>query len=275
MTDTFDNFIDSLISDDVDQLKAAPTKRENKVTFTCTACNGSGLWNGGRVNRHGNKKCNTCMGSGSLKTDPRKLRQRRLAAAVRKEDQRNAAREQNLGHDGLFSALRDASDWNSFAQSLVQQHEEGKVWTENQVAAARRMVAKIEANRAARVANAPSVDLQPIRDMFEAALANGHKRPTYRAEGLVINRAPDHGRNPGALYVKTEDGDYLGKVLGTSYMGKDDAAEALASIASNPLDAAIRYGRKTGRCACCGRELTNKLSVELGIGPICRDKWGL
>ena len=32
---------------------------------------------------------------------------------------------------------------------------------------------------------------------------------------------------------------------------------------------------KTGNCSCCGRHLENKESVELGIGPICRSKWGL
>lgn len=167
----------------------------------------------------------------------------------------------------------------------------GKPLTPNQIAAAERMLAKCAARaeeRAKAKAAEPkvTVNLQPIRDMFEAALANGHKRPIYRAEGLVINRAPDHGRNPGALYVKNTSDIYGGKVLGTEFTasrgGKasdftehGDAATALALIAENPLEAAVRYGRKTGKCACCGRELTNKLSIELGIGPICREKWGL
>jgi hypothetical protein len=41
------------------------------------------------------------------------------------------------------------------------------------------------------------------------------------------------------------------------------------------MEAAVRYGRQTGRCSCCGRELTNKASIDAGIGPICASKWGL
>lgn len=29
-----------------------------------------------------------------------------------------------------------------------------------------------------------------------------------------------------------------------------------------------------GKCCCCGRALTDPLSIELGIGPICREKGG-
>jgi hypothetical protein len=50
--------------------------------------------------------------------------------------------------------------------------------------------------------------------------------------------------------------------------------QALALIASNPNRAATMHGQRTGRCSCCGRELTNPDSIALGIGPICKDRWG-
>jgi len=34
-------------------------------------------------------------------------------------------------------------------------------------------------------------------------------------------------------------------------------------------EAAIRYGMEIGSCSNCGRRLTNRISRELGIGPIC------
>lgn len=34
-------------------------------------------------------------------------------------------------------------------------------------------------------------------------------------------------------------------------------------------EAAVRYGQKLGRCSTCGRELTKRISRELGIGPVC------
>ena len=33
------------------------------------------------------------------------------------------------------------------------------------------------------------------------------------------------------------------------------------------------YGKATGICCVCGRELTNEESVSLGIGPICRERF--
>lgn len=274
--DSFDDFVDSLIGDEVEGgTKKTGYERER---FTCESCGGTGLWRNGRQNYRGNNKCNACAGRGyfvTSKAERLKARAQRGLAKQRKVADVQRGNIEAAGAD-LFEWLMANQNWNSFAQSLITAHEEARnPWTEKQVAAAMRTMAKTEAARAERDANAPKVDLDPIRAMFDAAYDNGLKRPKYRAEGLVINRAPDHGANPGALYVKTTDGDYLGKVINGVYKGKSEALERLHSIAENPMEAAVRYGRQTGQCACCGRELTNKLSIELGIGPVCREKWGL
>jgi hypothetical protein len=36
----------------------------------------------------------------------------------------------------------------------------------------------------------------------------------------------------------------------------------------------VAYGRATGSCSCCGRELTDPVSIEAGIGPICAGRFG-
>lgn len=123
------------------------------------------------------------------------------------------------------------------------------------------------------------VNLDRIREMFDAALINGHKKPCYRAEGLKISLAPATGRNAGALYVvEIEDDAYQGKIVDTTFSAvreaKADVLSRLQTIAQNPLEAAVRYGRRTGTCSCCGRELTNQVSIDAGIGPICAEKWG-
>jgi len=46
-------------------------------------------------------------------------------------------------------------------------------------------------------------------------------------------------------------------------------------VAADPLAAAIAHGKETGQCSCCGKTLTKQESIDLGIGPICRQKWGL
>lgn len=198
----------------------------------------------------------------------------------------------------LLKKLAAMAGWNDFARSLVDQSNRGRQWSEKQIAAAERMVTKVADKESAKEKSATTVDLSPIQDMFQAAVASGYKKPTYRAHGLVISLASSGSRNAGALYVKSEGGIYGGKVIGTKFHPTRDgsakgfvsidakdmdgsrmtiektAAEALAHISADPLGAAIRYGRETGRCACCGRELTNEISVEMGIGPVCREKWG-
>ncbi len=123
------------------------------------------------------------------------------------------------------------------------------------------------------------VNLDRIREMFDAAQTNGHNKPCYRAEGLKISLAPATGRNAGALYVvNIEDDAYQGKIVDTTFSAvreaKADILSRLQTIAENPLEAAVRYGRRTGTCSCCGRQLTNHASIEAGIGPICAEKWG-
>ena len=184
---------------------------------------------------------------------------------------------------GLYGFLRDAGSWSDFAASLADQIARKGTLSERQMQSARSMQAKMAAREAAKAAApkaAATVNLDPIREMFETAFASGRKRPVYRAEGLAISRAPDHGRNPGALYIKSIDSDeYQGKILGVEFTGTRNTAPetqtALHAIAANPTEAAVRYGRKTGCCSFCARELTDKRSVEVGYGPICAEHWGM
>lgn len=118
---------------------------------------------------------------------------------------------------------------------------------------------------------------------FMAARAKGARRLTMRFSDAILklNKSGD------AIWVlsATEkvEGDYglqpkyLGKVTPNRVDSRipDSVKETLVAAAADPLSAAIRYGRETGFCSCCGRELTNKESIRLGIGPICREKFGM
>lgn len=277
----WDSFIDSLADAPVE----ARAPRADAERYTCGQCAGTGLWQGGRTNRHGNNKCLACKGKGYFTTAPRVRERNRAAAANRKASAQAGAQADNItaiGGEDMLALLADAARWSEFASSLMAQHRNGKTWSEKQVGSIARMLAKLtakaDAKKAERSRTQAAVDLAPIRTMFEAAVASGYKRPTYRAEGLVINRAPDHGNNPGALYVKSAEGEYLGKVLGTTFTparGGAAATTGLLAIAADPLGAAVRYGNRTGTCACCGRKLTKGESIARGIGPICAARWGL
>lgn len=57
-----------------------------------------------------------------------------------------------------------------------------------------------------------------------------------------------------------------------------DPVDVLADeddIAERDLETMARQGRETGICQFCGRKLVSELSVELGYGPVCADRWGL
>jgi phosphoglycolate phosphatase-like HAD superfamily hydrolase len=43
--------------------------------------------------------------------------------------------------------------------------------------------------------------------------------------------------------------------------------------ATGPAECAARFGIEIGACSNCGRRLTNRLSRELGIGPVCGGRW--
>ena len=51
-----------------------------------------------------------------------------------------------------------------------------------------------------------------------------------------------------------------------------DAARFLIEPGSHQEAAGKRYAQGSGCCYACGRLLTDPLSIELGIGPTCRNK---
>lgn len=269
MTDDWDSFIDNLIEEPVD----IPLKKSTQKTYPCGQCAGTGMYQGARVHQE-KKHCFACRGKGYFKTDPRKLAQQRERRAQKKAEL--AASNQQANQDtGLLQAFTELrmDEWNDFARSMLEQHTAGKAWSEKQILAAHRMVDKTRESRKKSEEQAVEVDLSGIISMFEHAKSNGYKRPIYRAEGLIISLAPASGVNAGALYIKNEDKEYLGKVKDGRYTGNNEAKESLSIISEDPRAAAIRYGQRTGTCACCGRGLTNHASIELGIGPICASKW--
>lgn len=132
-------------------------------------------------------------------------------------------------------------------------------------------------NGTGREVVAAEITVDAIVTAFAKARANGIKTPRLRLDTFTFSRAPDTGRNAGAIYVK-DGGEYIGKVSDGRFhptMACDEPTKArVITVAADPHNAAKAYGAKTGSCSCCGRELSNAESVELGIGPICRDKFG-
>ena len=266
----------------------APPKRDlselYKYREKCGACNGTGSfysYTGRKVGR-----CFRCDGAGvkHYKTAPEQR------AKAREQSRERKARKLSENLDAVRSAYPAAFAYveaqiksgrgGDFYQSLYEQASKRGEWSEKQRAAIERAFERDKERAAKRERDAVAVDFTGIRGVFDAALGSGLKRPKLRAEGLVISLAGPSSSNAGCLYVKCRTDEYLGKITpeGKFYGVRsctDDHKEALKRVSDDPLAAAVAYGRETGECSCCGRELTNAESIELGIGPVCRDKWGM
>jgi hypothetical protein len=183
---------------------------------------------------------------------------------------------QSEEHKKILYALKEISSWNSFAASLIEQIATRGSLSEKQMFAASAMLMKIKKNKEEKQSNLVSIDLSNVKKIFDKA-HEAIKTPKFRVDNMVLSRAPDSGANSGAIYVKV-DGEYAGKVTGGYFIpcrAPEGTLEKLQEIAKDPLASAVAYGKKTGNCSCCGRELTKHNSIEKGIGPICAERWGL
>lgn len=172
---------------------------------------------------------------------------------------------------------------SNFAASLLLQVRSRGMLTERQLAAVERILAQDEA-RAKIIEAAPALDLAKLEATFQIAKDHGVNQPKLRLGNYLFKVASAMGNNAGAIWVtvaaKDEFGErpYLGKIKDGVFQAArtcsaEQAAE-IAQVASNPAEAAKAYGRRTGMCCVCGRELTRNESIDAMIGPICAGKYG-
>lgn len=262
-------------------------KADTREKFPCQSCAGTGLYRGARVHQE-KAHCFACKGNGFFYTSQGDRMKAKAAAAKR------ATNKLETAQAGMLETHPDLRDilaliaWSDMGKSFAEQFNTKGTLSDRQVDVARSMAAKCRARDAERAAKrvaeqaarTSAVDLSPIQAMFESAMESGLKKLAYRAEGLKLSPAKDTGKNPGAIYVKRlSDGQYLGKIVEKKFLAvrecTDGDKEHLQTIAINPAEAARLWGRNTGECSCCGRELTDPNSIAAGIGPICAEKWAL
>jgi len=250
---------------------------ESEVLRRCPKCSGRGYRVYGYVNQT-TYPCNWCRETGKI-TDKRIANiERAIKAGETAERNKNERRAQFARENAeIIKFLTSAQQWSTFAASLYNQYVERGALSEKQLDAVRGMMAKQEAKKAEREANRKVIDVSRINELFDTARENGLKRPVFRTDTIKISFARNYENR---LYVvDTSSDEYLGKIEGGKWYPTKAApattVDVLQAIAADPLKAAVEFGRKTGICCCCGRELTDPSSVEAGIGPICATKWGL
>lgn len=240
--------------------------------FPCPRCNGTGFYRG-----YGH--CFKCEGSG-------KVSKAKAAAAKAKatHEQNEAARREEARETfraELEYVMRRAGS-SDFYASMLRGFDQYNRFTDRQLEIIHRDMAQDDQKRAEwksqREAKGGQVDVSAIHALFATATDNDIKRPVFRAVDLTISKAPAHGANAGALYVKNGE-TYLGKIVGDQFHASRDAGPEtlglLQMVAEDPTAEAIKYARRTGRCGCCGHTLVDPVSIRAGIGPICAENWGL
>lgn len=165
--------------------------------------------------------------------------------------------------------------WNGFAMSLLSQYVRKGELSEKQWDAAESMILKTTQTANKRQSLTRDVDVSNIKALLENAKV---KKPVFRAAELAFSLAPARGKNAGAVYVKRGP-DYQGKIMDGKFqpVGTCHAAtaDAVVRVSADPRGEAVKHGNVTGRCSCCGRELSDPISIEMGIGPICASNWSL
>ena len=139
----------------------------------------------------------------------------------------------------------------------------------------------VEWSKPRAAAAKPAADVLEVPRLFSVL----QKHSTFHAGQLKISR-----KNQDSLcwlvwgttcVGKIEDGKVvlfsarmrqLPPVEGMSV--ETNVIATLREFEADPLKTAITYGKLSGRCCSCGRDLTDPASIEAGIGPVCAGKFG-
>lgn len=280
------NAFDSL----ADDLPFGDSKPESVMLFKepCGKCRGTGAVTIGYTYAR-LAKCFACNGKGILefKMSKEAREKSRKYAQARKQKQEQAKQETVnawLEANPVEAAWLKESKFD-FAVSMLEALNKFGSLTEKQLAAIRKCAiahaerkAQWEAERQAAEAAAPTVSNSKIELAFGFAKEKGIKNPKLRLDTFVFSMAKAESKNAGALYVKSNDGVYLGKVIGGKFLKTRDCAadmeSAVVAAANDPEAAAIAYGKREGSCSVCGKPLTKGESIDRGIGPICVERMG-
>jgi hypothetical protein len=159
------------------------------------------------------------------------------------------------------------------------------------------VVAQEEIDRRAQAAAAPEAGPagERIADDFGALAAifrrtrHGARLPritlqTATGRPVVLAVSGPRSRVPGAINVtdgrRYPDNTWYGRIAPDGAWNPGRAADGgvtdlLRRFAADPASVASQYGRITGSCCFCQRELTDRRSIDVGYGPVCADNYGL
>ena len=115
---------------------------------------------------------------------------------------------------------------------------------------------------------------QLVNKMYDAGAYRASKFQV-RLPGITLSTV-NKGANIGCVYVY-ENNNYVAKITATGDLignASEDVLNILEDANDNLLQLAKIYGHETGTCSICARTLSDPLSIQMGIGPICAKRLG-
>jgi len=189
--------------------------------------------------------------------------------------------------EAIALCQEESRNGNKFAYDLCMREAKNLYMSESQVSWVYKIAEDVLKLREPQP-KVREIDASNILASLAEARAKGIKKPMLRLVDPVGNdirvKYMSFGKNAGGCWV-TSNNDLIGKIddggvftfTGRPYTDKFvDEMFDFIDITNHDVKSALEsYGKVTSKCGCCGLPLTNKKSIELGIGPICLDKYGL
>jgi hypothetical protein len=174
---------------------------------------------------------------------------------------------------------------SNFAQDLAASFAKFGSWTVAQRPWAHKLANEAQAPQV----EAPLPHAKPRMQLTRLATHMGMagdrlKFPRVALAAWLEIKLMTSGKNVGRIAV-TDGGKYPNNEF-FGYIEADGAfnprnnltqegRDLLVAFDADPAGAAAAYGRETGSCCFCRRDLTAADSLAVGYGPICADKYGL
>jgi hypothetical protein len=175
--------------------------------------------------------------------------------------------------DSVFSELEDALNYievnvyqNDFVRSLLT----AKHLSDRQASWVHYLATQSVIDSQTPVTFGPYKQL--VNKMYDAGAYRSTKFQV-RLPGVTLSTVTK-GVNVGCVYLY-ENKNYVGKITSIGELVGDvseDIQNLLEDANENLLQLAKLFGHSTGQCSICGRELSDKISIERGIGPICEQR---
>jgi hypothetical protein len=183
----------------------------------------------------------------------------------------------------VVKGLKIASASSPFAASLLSGYTKYGSFTVRQLPHAERI-----AQQALGLVqtNVEVINVAGISSLFNAAIGNKIKRPRIKLDGLKFAMAGERSRYNGKIMIDnglpygTPENKWFGYIdlITGEFTPKNTTPEIVQRIkefAAKPAETARAYGLRTGNCCFCARTLIETVSVDVGYGPICAQKYNL